>query len=147
MELLKRIEADTKQAMKDKEPLKVSCLRLTSNALKLKSKDLMRPLTEEEEIHTLKSLAKQRRDACEIFLEADRKDLADKEHAEFVIIETYLPVQLDEPGINAILDQVFAELNPSPKDTGKVMKEAMGRLAGRADGKLVNQLVRKRFEQ
>ncbi len=146
MELLKRIDADIKQAMKDRDELKVSCLRLTSNAIKVKSKDLLRELSDEEQQQTLKTLMKQRREACELYLQASRQDLADKENAELAIIEAYLPAQMGEAAINALLDQVFTELNPSPKDTGKVMKEAMARLAGRADGKLVSQLVRQRFE-
>lgn len=147
MEILKRIETDTKEAMKARKQDTVSCLRLASNALKQKSKDLMRPLTEEEEIQTLKTLCKQRREACDIYLEAQRNDLAEKESAELAIIESYLPAQLDEAAILAVLDEVFAEIKPEgPKEMGRVMKEAMARLGGQADGRLVNQLVRQRFE-
>lgn len=147
MELLNRIDTDIKKAMKDRDALKVSCLRLTSNALKLKSKDLMRELTEDEQIQALKTLAKQRREACELYIEAQRNDLAEKEKAELAIIESYLPAQVDMDTINKVLDEVFAQMQPQgPKDMGKVMKEAMNRFGGAADGKLVNQLVRQRFE-
>ena len=148
MELLQRIDADLKQAMKNRDAAKVSCLRLTTNALKIKSKDLLRPLSEEEQVQTLKTLAKQRRESCELFIEAERHDLADKERAELAIIESYLPAQVDTDTINKVLDEVFAELAPAgPKDMGKVMKEAMNRFGGTADGKLVNELVRQRFGQ
>ena len=148
MELVKRVETDIKQAMKARQELEVSCLRLISNALKLKSKDLRRPLTEEEDLQILKSLAKQRREAHDLYQQARRLDLADREKAELVIIESYLPSQMDEGAINAVLDEAFALLQPQgPKDMGRVMKEVMAKVAGRADGKLVNQLVRQRFEE
>ncbi|MDR1396550.1 MAG: GatB/YqeY domain-containing protein [Desulfarculales bacterium] len=146
MSLLQLMAADLKQALKNRDELKVSSLRLMSNAIKLKAKDLLRPLEEEEEIQTMKTLAKQRREAAEMFTKGSRPDLAERERAELALIEAYLPAQLEEGQIQAILDQVFASLQPQgPQDMGKVMKEAMSRLGGKADGRLVNQLVKARF--
>ena len=94
----------------------------------------------------LKSLAKQRRDSIEQFGKAGRQDLVDQEEAELAIIERYLPAQLDESGIAAILDELFNELKPSgPKDMGAVMKAAMDRFKGQADGKLVSRMVKERL--
>ena len=148
MSLLEQVQHDMKNALRNKENLKLSCLRMTYNALKLKEKENLRSSSELEEIQTLKSLIKQRRDAAEQFAKAARQDLADKELAEAAIIEAYLPAQLDDQALNRVLDDIFAEMKPaSLKDMGAVMKEAMARLAGQADGKLVNQLIKQRLEQ
>ena len=146
MSLLEQIEADVKQAMKSRDELKVSALRLMSNAIKIKAKDLLRPLNDDEEVQTLKTLLKQRRESVDMFTKGGRDDLADKERAEMAILDAYLPAQLDEAAIVKILDEVFALVNPQgAQDMGKIMKEAMARLGNQADGKLVNQLVRARF--
>ncbi len=146
MSLGLKVEADLKAALKAHQELTTSCLRLIRNALKNKEKDLRRPLEEAEGLAILKTLAKQRRESIDTFTEGGRPDLADKEAAELALIEQYLPAQLDKAQINAILDEIFAELQPQgPKDTGRVMKAAMARLGAQADGKLVNALVRQRF--
>lgn len=141
-----KIDADFKAALKAKDAPTVSCLRMVRAALKNKEKDLRRPLEEPEEIQVLKSLAKQRRDSIEQYQKGGRPELAAQERAELEIIQAYLPAQLDQAAIEKVLDEVFAEVKPlGPKDMGKVMKAAMARLAGQADGKLVNQLVRQRL--
>ena len=146
MSLGQTVEADLKVSLKAREELLTSCLRLIRNALKNKEKDLLRPLNGDEELAILKTLAKQRRESIEKFQQGNRPDLADKEAAELAIIERYLPAQLGEDQIKAVLDEVFAQLQPQgPKDTGRVMKEAMARLGAQADGKLVNALVRQRL--
>lgn len=141
-----KIDADFKAALKAKDAPTVSCLRMVRAALKNKEKDLRRPLEEPEEIQVLKSLAKQRRDSIEQYQKGGRPELAAQERAELEIIQAYLPAQLDQAAIEKVLDQVFDEVKPlGPKDMGKVMKAAMARLGGQADGKLVNQLVRQRL--
>ena len=143
-----QVEADLKAALKARQALTTSCLRLIRAALKNKEKDLLRELKADEEIQVLKSLVKQRRDSIEQFQKGGRPDLVEKETAELALIEKYLPAQLDEAGINAVLEQVFNDLAPQgPKDLGLVMKETMARLKGQADGKLVNQLARQRLEK
>lgn len=146
MSLAARVEADIKAALKSRDELTTSCLRLARNALKNKEKELRRPLEEQEEIAIFKTLVKQRRESIEKFVQGGRQDLADREAAELAIIEGYLPAQLGEAQIMAVLDQIFAELKPQgPQDTGRVMKAAMARLGQAADGKLVNALVRQRL--
>lgn len=146
MGLATKIAEDLKAAIKAREPETVSCLRLVLNALKSKEKDLKRPLEEAEEIAALKTLTKQRGEAARQYREGGREDLAAGEERELALIEAYLPAQLSESGINQVLDEVFAELQPtSMKDMGGVMKEAMARLAGQADGKVVSNLVRQRL--
>lgn len=142
-----QIEADFKAALKRRDELTVSCLRMVRAALAGKAKDLRRPLDEQEEIQTLKTLAKQRKDSAEQFQKGGRDDLSQRELAELAIIEGYLPAQMGEAEVAAVLDEVFEQLRPQgPKDMGNVMKAVMARLAGAADGKLVNQLVRQRMQ-
>ncbi len=145
--LAQKVEADLKSAVKSKDELARSCLRLVRAALQNKAKDLQRPLEEAEEIAVLSTLAKQRRESVEQFTKGGREDLAQREQAELELIEAYLPAQLDEAAIAGVLDEVFAAEEPQGmKDMGKVMKAAMAKLAGQADGKLVNQLVRQRLQ-
>lgn len=147
MAISQQVDTDLKAAMKARDQAKTSCLRLIRAALNNKAKDLKRELNPEEEIQILGTLAKQRRESIEQFTKGGREDLADKEKAELAWIGGYLPEQLDEAGINAILDEVFAQVEPQGiKDMGQVMKAVMGRLQGQADGKLVNQLVRQRLQ-
>ncbi len=141
-----KVEADLKTALKARDQLAISCLRLVRAALKHKEKELRRELGQGEELQVLNSLAKQRREAAEQFRRGGRAELAEKEERELALIRGYLPEQLDQAGIEKVLDQVFAELDPQGmKDMGRVMKAAMARLQGQADGKLVNQLVRRRL--
>lgn len=147
MAISQQVDADLKAALKARDQAKTSCLRLIKAALNSQAKELQRDLEQDEELKVLGTLAKQRRDSIEQFSKGGRQDLADKEKAELALIEEYLPAQLDETGINAILDEVFAEVQPQGvKDMGQVMKAAMVRLQGQADGKLVNQLVRQRLQ-
>ncbi|MBU4565224.1 MAG: GatB/YqeY domain-containing protein [Desulfarculus sp.] len=147
MSLTLKVEADLKTALKSRDELATSCLRLVRAAFKNQGKELKRPLNGEEEIKILSTLAKQRRESIEQFTKGNRKDLADREQAELAIIEAYLPTQLDQDAVAKVVGEVFAELNPQGmKDMGAVMKEAMARMAGQADGKLVNQLVRQRLQ-
>ncbi len=147
MAISQQLDTDLKAALKARDKAKTSCLRLIKTAFNSAAKELKRELDQDEEIKILGTLAKQRRDSIEQFTKGNRQDLVDVEKAELAWIELYLPAQLDEAGINAILDEVFAEVEPqSVKDMGQVMKAAMGRLQGQADGKLVNQLVRQRLQ-
>lgn len=146
MSISSQIEGDLKAALKSRDQELVSVLRLMRAGLQAGAKDARRELSGDEEIAICKTMAKQRREAIEKFREGGREDLASKEEAELTVVERYLPAQMDEGQVQAVLDEVFAELRPAGmKDMGRVMKEVMGRLGGRADGKLVNQLVRGRL--
>ena len=104
----------------------------------------MRQELNEDQIRgVISSEIKKRKEAIEVFNQGSRPDLADKEEAELKILSGYLPPQLSEEEIKGILANVIEELSASgPKDLGKVMKSAMPRLAGKADGREVNQLAR-----
>ena len=100
-------------------------------------------LTEEQELEVLTQLAKQRKDAIEQYRKAGREDLADQEAQELTIIEEYLPAQLSEAEIEAVIDELIAKTGASsPKDIGKVMGPAMKQLKGKADGAKVQAWVK-----
>ncbi len=143
MGLRERIDADTKNALKSGAKDKVSTLRMLNAALKNKQIDKRRPLTEEEVVETVRSLIKQRRDSVEQFAKGGRQDLVDKETAEITVLEAYLPKQLSREELDAMVrDAVTQTGAEGAKDMGKVMKALIPMVGGRADGKLVSELVK-----
>ena len=143
MELREKIESDVKTALKAGAKDKVSALRMLIAALKNKQIDRRRQLSEEEVIETIRSLIKQRKDSIEQFAKGHRQDLVDKETAEVAVLEAYLPAQLSREELEAMVrnavDQTGALGAP---DMGKVMKAVLSMVGGRADGKLVSELVK-----
>jgi hypothetical protein len=144
MSIVEQIEKDLVAAMKAREELRLSVLRMAKAALMNKKIELGKPLGDPEALAVLRTLIKQRRDSVEQFRKGKRDDLADKEEAEIKIIERYLPAGASEEEINAAVDSAIQEVGAtSSKDLGKVMKAAMAKLAGKSvDGKLVNEKVR-----
>ncbi|HXX21738.1 MAG TPA: GatB/YqeY domain-containing protein [Terriglobia bacterium] len=144
MSIVEQIEKDLVAAMKAREELRLSVLRMAKAALMNKKIELGKPLGDPEALAVLRTLIKQRRDSVEQFRKGKRDDLADKEEAEIKIIEHYLPAGASEEEINAAVDSAIQETGAtSSKDLGKVMKAAMAKLAGKSvDGKQVNEKVR-----
>jgi uncharacterized protein YqeY len=143
MELREKIEADTREALKSGAKDKVSTLRMLNAALKNKQIDKRRPLTEEEVIETVRSLIKQRKDSIEQFTKGGRQDLVDKETAEVAFLEAYLPKQLAREELEAMVRDAIAQTGAQgARDMGKVMKALIPMVGGRADGKLVSELVK-----
>jgi len=143
MELREKIDADTKGALKSGAKDKVSTLRMLNAALKNKQIDKRRPLTEEEVVETVRSLIKQRRDSIEQFTKGNRPDLAEKETAEVAVLEAYLPAQMSREELEAMVRDAVAQINAQgARDMGKVMKALIPMVAGRADGKLLSELVK-----
>jgi uncharacterized protein len=144
MGLKEKIDTDTKEALKAGAKEKVSALRMLTAALKNKQIDKRRQLTDEEIIETVNSLIKQRRDSIEQFAKGGRQDLVDKETAEIKILEAYLPPQLTREELDAKVREAIAQTGAQgAKDMGKVMKVLMPVVTGRADGRLVSELVKK----
>ena len=144
MVLKQKVEADTKAALKGRDAEKVSTLRMLSAALKNKEIDKRRQLTDDEVIETIRSLIKQRKDSVEQFAKGGRQDLVDKETAEIAVLEIYLPQQLPLEELEALVREAVAETGAQgAKDMGKVMKAVAAKAAGRADNKLVSELVKK----
>ena len=148
MRLRDRINENLTTAMKAKDALRLSVLRMMKTAIKNKEIDLRAELEDAQAIQVLATLIKQRKDSIEQFTSGGRIDLADKEAAEIKIIEEYLPAAVSEDEIEKIVDEVLRETGASsPKDIGAVMKQCMARFAGKlVDGKRVNAAVRSRLE-
>ena len=143
MGLREKIDADTKEALKSGAKDKVSTLRMLNAALKNKQIDKRRPLNEEEVIETVRSLIKQRKDSIEMFAKGGRQDLVDKETAEVAVLETYLPQQLAREELEAMVRDAISQTGAQgARDMGKVMKALIPMVGGRADGKLVSELVK-----
>lgn len=144
MGLREQIDSDIKDAMKAGAKDKVSTLRMLSAAIKNKMID-KRPaeLTEGDVLDTVRSLIKQRRDSIEQFAKGGRQDLVDKETAEVAVLEVYLPRQMPREEVEKAVRDVIAQTGAQgAKDMGKVMKALIPVLAGRADNKLVSELVK-----
>jgi len=144
MTLVEQIEKDMVAAMKAKEELKLSVLRMTKAAFMNKKIELGKPLGDPDAIAVMRTLVKQRHDSVEAYRRGDREELARKEEAEIRIIEAYLPAAASGEEIDAAIAAAIAETGAAgPKDIGKVMKAAMAILAGKnAEGKRVNEKVR-----
>jgi uncharacterized protein YqeY len=148
MSIAERIDEDLKEAQKQRDQTKLSTLRMLKSELKYKEIEKGKPLTEEEEIGVLSSSAKKRMDSIIQFRNGNRSDLVTKEESELKVVQNYLPEQLSESDLRQIIDQAISEVGALGKsDLGKVMKVLMPKVKGRADGKLVNQLVSSRLEQ
>jgi uncharacterized protein YqeY len=143
MSLYDDIIHDLTSAIKGRDTLRLSVLRGLKTAIKNKQVELRQELNEDQIRGVISSEIKKRKEAIEVFNQGSRPDLADKEEAELKILSGYLPPQLSGEEIKEILANVIEELSASgPKDLGRVMKSAMSKLAGRADGREVNQLAR-----
>jgi uncharacterized protein YqeY len=143
LKLIDRIKEDLIRSMKAKDGTRVSVLRLLLASIKNREIEKKEALTDEEVLAEIASAAKRRKESLEAFREGERQDLVEKEEAELVILEEYLPEQISEEEVRRTVQDVVAEVGAqSPSDLGKVMKELMPRLKGKADGKMVNQIVR-----
>lgn len=146
MGVKEKIMADMKEAMKAKDMMKVSTLRLLLSEIKNKEIDKRGELTDEEIYAVIQKAVKQRKESIEQYKNAGRADLVEKEEAELKILESYLPEQLSEEELEKIIDEAIKEAGAaSIKDLGKVMKIVMPKVKGRADGKIVNQKVREKL--
>ena len=144
MSLEQSLSADIVSAMKAKDPNKLTALRMLKTALTNKSIEKGRALEGAEELQVVSTLVKQRKDAIEQFTKGGRQDLADKEQAEIVILNTYLPASASDEEVAAAVTAAIAETGATgAKDMGKVMKAAMAALAGKTvDGKKVSEAVK-----
>ncbi len=147
MNLSSRIEQDYIAAYKAKDSLRLNVLRLIKTAAKNRQVELMRPLDEGELLDVLAKQCKQRQDSIEQFSAAGRMDLADKEKAELDVLRAYMPEAMDEAAIRKAVDEAVAALGATgPKDMGRVMQALMQPLKGRADGKLLSELVKAKLQ-
>ena len=147
MSIQEKIQSQMSDAMRNKDQLRLSVLRMMKSAVKLKEVEKMKPLEDNEVIGVLITLVKQRKDSVEQFRSGGREELAQKEEAEIKIIEEYLPAAASEDDNRRAIEEAVAETGASSmKDMGKVMKAARERLAGKtADGARVSQLVKEKL--
>lgn len=148
MAFIDRIQKDLTEAMKTKEELRLSVLRMVKTALKNKEVERMRPLEDAEALQVLQTLVKQRRESIEQFTRGGRTDLADKETQEIAVIESYLPAAPSETDLDQAIEAAISETGAnSPKQMGVVIKAARARLAGKTvDGKALSDRVKQRLE-
>ena len=147
MSLIEQIQQDITTAMKAREEQRLSALRMVKTALKNREIEKMAPLDDKESQAVLTTLIKQRKESVEQFTKGGRQEMADKEAAEIVLIESYLPKAAGESEVVAGVKAVIAEMgSPTMKDMGTVMKNAMARFSGagmRVDGKMVSEIVKR----
>ena len=147
MSLIEKLNSDLKSAMKNGDKTTVETIRSVKASLKNKEISKGEALNNEDIISVIQSEAKRRKESILEYKKADRLDLVESEQNELKVIEIYLPEQLSESEIKIIIDELFAKVNPSSmKEIGKVMGPLMKELKGKADGRLVQQLVKLKFE-
>lgn len=143
MDLKTRLGEDFKQALRSGDKLRVSVIRLLMALIKNREVEKRGPLTDAEVLQAIVASCKQRQDAIEQYGQGGRQDLADKESAELVLLQSYLPKPLTSEELRAMVLEAIGEVQAtSVKEIGKVMGVLMPRVSGRADGKMVNTLVR-----
>lgn len=143
MKLIEKIHEDLKRSMKAKDGNRVSVLRFLLSSIQNREIAKKDALGDDEVLEEITSAAKKRRESMEAFKEGDRMDLVEKEEAELVILQEYLPEQLSPDEIRSMVQEVVQSTGAiSASDIGKVMKELMPQVRGKADGKLVNEIVR-----
>jgi uncharacterized protein YqeY len=144
MPLIDEVSAAIFDAMRKHDPARLSALRMLKAALMNREVEKKRGLDDGESRQVVSALVKQRKDSIEQFVGGGRQDLADREAAEIVVLEAYLPPAIDPAVLErAVLDAIAETGASSPKDMGRVMKAVMAKLTGQAvDGKAVNELVR-----
>ena len=146
MTLIEELEDDVKDAMRAGDAARRDALRLIIASLKSAEKDLLRPLSEEEELQVLQRERKKRIEAAEAFRGGGREEQAAKEEAELAVLEEFMPEPLSEEELERILDDAIAENGAtSMRDMGRVMKDVMPQIAGRADGAAVSQMLREKL--
>ncbi len=147
MLLQNRLDSDMRDALRAGEKLRLSVIRLLRAQLKNETIQRGRELTEDEVLTVFSSAVKMRREAIEKFQEGNRQDLVEKEQAELVVIQGYMPEPISENELSDLIDQTIREVGATGSaDLGLVMKQIMPRVRGRAEGGSVNRLVREKLQ-
>ena len=149
MGYIDRIQNDLTAAMKEKDELRLSVLRMMKSALKNKEIEKMRPLEDLESLQVLQTLVKQRHESVEQFIKGGRKDLAEKEKKEIALIEKYLPAAPSDAEIHRAVEEAISETGAdSLKQMGAVIKAARAKLEGKTvEGKALSDRVRDRLSK
>ena len=146
MSLIGELEAEVKDAMRARDNERRDALRLILSSLKSAEKDLLRPLSDDEELQVLQRERKKRIEAAEAFRAGGREEQAREGRAGARVLEEFMPEPLAEDELERIVDDAIAENKAtSMRDMGRVMADVMPQIAGRADGSAVSQLVREKL--
>jgi len=146
MSLEERLIEEMKQAMKSNDKLRLSTIRMIRSALKNKEIELRKKLEDEDIVKVVQVMVRKGEESVEQFQAGGRMDLVEKEKREIEILKSFLPQPLSQEEILKIIDLSIQETQASsPKDIGKVMKSVIPKIGGKADGKLINQLVKERL--
>ena len=151
MSIPEQIQKDITEAMKARQELRLSTLRMVKSALKNKEIEKRAPLDDKESLAILSTLIKQRKDSIEQFTKGGRPELAQKEQEEITLIETYMPKSLGEDEIAKTVRDTITEMGaPTMKDMGTVMKNVMAKFSAagaRVDGKVVSEAVKRELSK
>lgn len=148
MVLAERLSEDLKQAMKEKDKLRLSVIRMVRAAIKNAEIEKRRPLNEDEIIDVLNRELKQRQESLQEFEKAGRQDLSEQARQEIQILRQYLPEPLDDQALQELVKEAIQAVGAvSKRDLGKVMSYLIPKVKGRADGKKVNQMVQQQLNQ
>lgn len=143
-----KISQDIKKALKAKEALKLSTLRLALAEFQKKEKEKGEPVTEKDANQILQSMIRKRKESIEQFRKAQREELAQKEEQEIVILQQYLPEQMSEDKVREQVLKTISELSAQgPSDMGKVMGTLVKKLSGKADGGTISRLVKEELQK
>jgi uncharacterized protein YqeY len=146
MSLEERLVEEMKQALKSNDKLRLSTIRMIRSALKNKEIELRKKLEDEEVVKVIQVMVRKGEESVEQFQIGGRMDLVEKEKKEIEILKSFLPQPFSQEEILKIIDQSIQETQASSlKDIGKVMKSVMPKIGGKADGKLINQLVKEKL--
>ena len=145
--MIEKLEKDTIEAMKSQNKDKLTVLRMVKAALKQEQIDHKKEINDDLLIDVVNKQIKMRRDSITEFEKGGRQDLVDKTQQEIDTLMVYLPEQLSKEEVEKIIDEIFAEVQPTgPKDMGKVMGPAQAKLKGKADMKEVSTLIREKLQ-
>ena len=146
MPLKEQLDADLKAAMRAKDEVKLSVVRMLKSAIKYREIELMKPLDDAGVLGVISSEIKRRKDSVEQYRAGNRADLAAKEEAEIAVLQGWLPAQLSEAELRALVEAAVQKSGAQgPKDMGAVMKLLMPDTQGKADGKVVSEMVKARL--
>ena len=146
MSLISRMEDDVKQAMLARDTERRDALRLLLSSLRAAEKELLRPLSDEEELQVLQRERKRRLEAAEAFRAGGRTEQAESEERELAVLQEFMPEPLSEEELEEIVDDAIAENGATGmRDFGRVMADVMPQVSGRADGSVVSQLVKEKL--
>lgn len=147
MDAKARLAEEMREALRSGQKVRLGALRMLSASVKNREVELRREVDEEEFVQVAAREVKRRKEAAEAFDQAGRAELADKERQEQAVLEAYLPAQMDQAAVAALVDEAIEATGASgPADLGKVMAYVMGKARGRVDGGRVSQLARTKLQ-